>query len=388
MWRQIRSNPVPKRDGVHERATDQTEIPRNVGKVAPKQGSMDSVTPENKSGRKPNDTIEQSEVASDARDAARETANTQEKPERPTGQTTKRPALNIVGGASLPDPEAVARGGKLDQVHQLGKKPGRTAHRLREAFAGSRSALDYMRALEAQGFHLAQIDGKDALESAQRREDAEAAKLSRKPRVFEQGELVAINRYGSAYRIDAYSTGAKRAEIDEKLGGIDRGTLPTLQSAYFKARIAAIEQTAPRGIDLDQWRKRVNAARTIEAAKERGKARGLASWNSTRKQAIKGIAAAAGGVGNLAAQLLGGLAPTIESMGLSEETRAELKAEDQARREAAPCPRQLDQARRLEEAASAPRWENLATEFEKQLAADREPGLGREIGRNKGSGLQ
>jgi len=339
-------------------------------------------------------TIEKSETHSDARGAATEykADNSQEQGSRQ------------IDGAALPDPEAMAKGGKLDQVFQLGKQPGKTVSGLHEAFRESNSGLDYMEALKERGFRLAQVDGFDHMESVQRREDAEAVKGGRKPRVLEEGQLVAVNRYGSVYQINAYATGAKQSEIEAKTGGIDRGTLPNLKSAYFMARVDAIEKGAGRDADLGAWRQKVESARGMEAAKERGQARGKAEGlrqSTVFGRGREGVGRAITGIGNLAGNILGGFASEIENMGLSAEARAERKAEDKAIREAAPSARELraheqEVVKVREEGEKSSRnqavdpqtrrYADAAKSFEQFIEQEKGQDGGREITRDRGRG--
>jgi len=315
--------------------------------------------------------------------------------ERAGGRAGSEPVAS--GGSPLPDAEAVARGGQLDQAHRLGKQPGKTAKRLREAFAGCSSGLDYIEKLKAEGFRLAQVDGQDHVESVQRR-DAAAADRGRKPRLLQAGELVAVNRDGTVYAINAYATGAKKAEIAAKLGGIDRGSLPNLKAAHFMARVDGFEQAASaRGAAVEDWRKTVEVARRIEAAKERGTARGTAEGTARRRDFGRVVAVAGSvvsGIGSAALRVLDGFASMIEGLALTPEQRAERAAEDQARRAAEPSRQAIrdyeheqgyrrDQDDKTKAARDPDRNGDLAASFR---AAEREQDGGREIGRDKGGG--
>jgi hypothetical protein len=319
-------------DAAIDRTGDRAEITRGMGKDAPSQGSpLHWITPGAKFGAKLDAAIEKSEVHSDARDAAKEHQADKSQAQGP----------EQIDGAALPDPEAVAKGKKLGEVFQLGKQPGKTVTGLREAFRES-NGLDYMQALKERGFRLAQVDGLDHMESLQRREDA--VKGGRKPRELKEEQLVVVNRFGTVYQINAYSTGAKQSEIQAKTGGIDRGALPNLKSAYFLARVDAIEKGAGRDVDLGAWRKKVESARSMEAAKERGQARGKAEGlrqSTAFGRGMEGAGRAITGIGSLAGNILGGFAAEIESFGMTAEQKAERKAEHQAMQDAAPSAREI-----------------------------------------------
>jgi len=356
-------------------------------------GGIEQVTPVGKAIQF-DAAIEKSETRSVARAAA-----TEYKADSSQAQGARQ-----IDGAALPDPAAVAKGGKLDQVFQLGKQPGKTVSGLREAFRESNSGLDYMEALKERGFRLAQVDGLDHMQSVQRREDAEAVKGGRKPRVLEEGQLVAVNRYGSVYQINAYATGAKQSAIEAKTGGIDRGTLPNLKSAYFMARVDAIEKGAGRDADLGAWRQKVESARGMEAAKERGQTRGKAEGlrqSTAFGRGMGGAGRAITGIGSLAGNILGGFAAEIESFGMTTEQKAERKAEHQAMQEAAPSAREIraheQEALRVREEGQKSsrnqavdpqtrRYAEAAKQFEQFIEQEKGQDGGREISPDRGRG--
>jgi hypothetical protein len=206
------------------------------------------------------------------------------------------------------------------------------------------------------------------------------------------------------YQINAYSTGAKQAQIKAKTAGIDRGTLPNLESAYFQTRVDAIEKAAARTAErtahrdpkVTEWRKKVETERSMTAAMERGKARGRAAWNTSRDRVAAGASRIASGVGSFAASFLGGFASEIENMALTPEQKAERKAEDQARREAAPSAKELrdhehkvaverDQNQKSSERQDpkAKYYADVAKQF---AAAEQEQDGGRSISRGGGGG--
>ena len=213
----------------------------------------------------------------------------------------------------------------------------------------------------------------------------------------QEGQLVVVNRFGTVYQINAYSTGAKQSEIQAKTGGIDRGTLPNLKSAYFLARVDAIEKGAGRDVDLGAWRKKIESARSMEAAKERGQARGKAQglWQSTAfGRGMEGAGRAITGIGSLAGNILGGFAAEIESVGITAEQKAERKAEHQAMQEAAPSAREIRaheqevvKVREEREQSSrnqsvdpqTQRYADAAKSFEKFMEQEKEQDGGRDL---------
>jgi hypothetical protein len=323
-----------KLDNAMELAEERADIEQGMGKDAAKKGSpLDWVTPGLKFGAKINDLGERIERADDARAAAKDftAAGNTAKGAEPQGPEHIAP-----GAPALPDPEAVAHGGRFDQAHKLGKQPGKTAAGLRAAFRQSDNGRDYIEALKQRGFRMARVDGADQMESIQRREQAEAIKGGRKPRVFQQGELVTVNHNGTVYPINAYSTGATRSEIKAKTAGIDHGTLPNLKSAHFMARMEEFERGAAPGSDVQQWRQKVEAARNGKMAKERGAAPGSTGGES-RSSSVLGrgmedISRAMSNIGSRAANFLDGFARSLESFAMDPKARAEREAGDRAPR--------------------------------------------------------
>ena len=55
------------------------------------------------------------------------------------------------------------------------------------------------------------------------------------------------------------------------MGSLDRGTLPNMETAYFRARLAEFQRRSARDID---WQKAPTLARALKQAKDRGRRSG------------------------------------------------------------------------------------------------------------------
>lgn len=309
---------------------------------------------------------------------------------------------------SMPDPQQFAKQPSFAPVIDLGKakQPGKTVQGLREDFKRSSTGSDFMSALKERGFQMARVDEQDQLESDQRREDAKNIKGARHQPHLQQGDTVAINQYGTIYKINSYVTGAKKEEIDEKLSPIDKNALPNVRDAYFEARADAAERAAERRdpafgkmveemkrteatwrANVDQMRADAKSANNIvqwreEAANayraqsrdepffEPGKADGIAAAQAAGRESGAAQAASAptqglgrdvGGavasgsaavgkaldvVAKAATMAIEGIAKTVDSMGHSAQARAYEAAKEQAIEEAAPTRKDVAEAER------------------------------------------
>ncbi|CCD97628.1 AAA family ATPase [Bradyrhizobium sp. STM 3809] len=331
----------------------------------------------------------------------------------------------------LPDPVQFAREPSLGNVIDLGaaqKKAGKTVTALREVFKEAENGKAYVEALRERGFYLAGVDGLDARESEQRREDAKEVKGARVQPLLKEGGLVAINRYGTIYQVNAYMTGAKIADIEAKLADVDRAALPNVKDAYALARADAAERAAeaalrrdpqlgsfvrfmdqvekehgqaaqPKPVNQNQavveWRREVAEARArlthdqpfidpsqtlrSDAAREEraaamdvsrlGKAghafRGAAAAG---KQAAAGMARVLDGVAKWASAGPEFLASAFESIGLSPKHRAFNRAKEEMIREAAPSRREIAEAER-----AAAHKESVARDQEQKTQRAQDP---------------
>jgi hypothetical protein len=105
----------------------------------------------------------------------------------------------------------------------------------------------------------------EARESAEVRSQAEAEDVKRLPLKFHQGEIVAVNEYGSVYRLNERTTGAEHDQIEERTRALERsGKLPSLHEATVNATKQRDKQAAEKQAEREQRK-----AASQQAAKAR-----------------------------------------------------------------------------------------------------------------------
>lgn len=112
---------------------------------------------------------------------------------------------------------------------------GKRAGEIRLAWQLSRTDAELHEALGARGFKFGRVTAEEAY--AGERRAAFAQEVGLRPPVFRDNEIVVVDRFGSAFRIDERTTGKSRDEIDKRLAGIDAGNL-----LGIAATAAAIKQ--------------------------------------------------------------------------------------------------------------------------------------------------
>jgi hypothetical protein len=144
----------------------------------------------------------------------------------------ERQAREAAAEASKEEARAAGQGAQ-GTTRELGK----TAGDIRLAWSLTHSGPEFGAALKERGPTLARVSAEEARRSE--RVQAFAKEIGRYARRFAEGELVVVNEFGDAYRIDQRTTGASRDEIDKRLATIDATALPTMTDARIAMRDAS-----------------------------------------------------------------------------------------------------------------------------------------------------
>ena len=129
----------------------------------------------------------------------------------------------------------------------------KTAGDMRMAWSLSRDADQLTEALAMRGIGTARVTAEEAYES--QRNHAFAKEIGNRAPVYREGEIVAVNGFGSVYRFNEHTTGQLRDEIEKRLAGIDPAELMSIadtkeamreadRAAYAEARERARPATA------------------------------------------------------------------------------------------------------------------------------------------------
>jgi hypothetical protein len=125
---------------------------------------------------------------------------------------------------------------------------------MRMAWSLSRDADQLTEALAMRGIGTARVTAEEAYES--QRKNAFAKEIGNRAPVYREGEIVAVNSFGSVYRFNERTTGQLRDEIEKRLAGIDPAELMSVadtkealrdadRAAYAEARAEARERARP-----------------------------------------------------------------------------------------------------------------------------------------------
>lgn len=130
--------------------------------------------------------------------------------------------------------------------------PRRPADEIRAAFEATRgmeAAHALQEALAARGIGLASVSPEEAY--ASERQQAFAREVGRRGRTLRDGEIVAVDGKGNAYRLNERVTGEKQAETEARLAGVDRAALPDLAAAKQTMRETARIQEPVAGVTAE-----------------------------------------------------------------------------------------------------------------------------------------
>ena len=176
-----------------------------------------------------------------------------EQPEVAVGAGKDQPAAR--GRYAALQPEEHAPEAKVERP--LGKVAGA----IRTAWGLSRSATELEEALAVQGISLAQVDPEEAYASERRAAFAKATGHFRP--AWREGEIVAVDGRGTAYRLNERTTGDTRAEIEGRLAGLDHDAL--MNVADTKEAMRATSWAVVRA-DRQAKREQARPASRIEMA--------------------------------------------------------------------------------------------------------------------------
>lgn len=127
----------------------------------------------------------------------------------------------------------------------LGKMTGQ----IRMAWSLSRTGDQLEEALAVRGMTLAQVNAEEARASERRAAFAKA--IGNFLPAWREGEIVVVDGYGTAHRLNERTTGERRPEIEGRLAGIDRAALLSVTAAKEAMREAS--RITARDQDR-QWR--------------------------------------------------------------------------------------------------------------------------------------
>jgi hypothetical protein len=152
--------------------------------------------------------------------------------------------------AGVPEPS----GGTQRRPEPEDMRPlGKTAGEIRTAWTLSRSSVEQLdEALAARGMTLAAVSAEDARQSE--RAAAFAKEVGNHIPILRAGEIVVVDNHGAVSRLTERTTGDTRAEIEARLGGIDRLGLLTVANA----------QVAMREADREAWKDADRARQDME----------------------------------------------------------------------------------------------------------------------------
>lgn len=149
-----------------------------------------------------------------------------------------REFMRDVDRAKLPTEQQVKAADREGvSFHHTPEPPSnKTAAAIFEAFQKAQTPEEFAAACQEEGIFLARVTLAEARESAEVRSQAEAEGAKRLPLKLRQGEIVAVNPYGSIYRLNERTTGAEHDRIEERARALERnGKLPTLHEATASA---------------------------------------------------------------------------------------------------------------------------------------------------------
>jgi hypothetical protein len=200
-------------------------------------------------------TVETAQEMQRARQPAREAARAA----RAVAQTREATA------AATPPGQTNTRTGGPESAPPPAIKPlSKTAGDIRMAWTLSRSQEELTAGLAERGMRLARATPEEAERS--RRSAAYLRAIGKYAAEFDPFEVVVVNRFGNAVRLDQRTTGDLRAEIDKRLAMIDAASLPNVTDA----KAAVIEAEQKRKAERQQERRaeweRAQPKTKIEAA--------------------------------------------------------------------------------------------------------------------------
>lgn len=177
--------------------------------------------------------------------------------------------------AETPQQAQNSRAAERDAAAKTDRALSGAAAEIRAAWSLSRTASELEDALAARGLSLAVVAPEEAYASERRA--ALAKEAGGFAPVLREGEIVAVDGRGRAYRLNERTTGDGRGEIEGRLAGIDRAALMNVTATQEAMRAAAA------------------AAEQSERQAEREQAR-TASWIESRIAACAERAALSGAV--------------------------------------------------------------------------------------------
>ena len=124
---------------------------------------------------------------------------------------------------------------------------------MRMAWSLSRDAEQLTEALAMRGIGIARVIAEEANES--QRKSAFTKEIGNRAPLYREGEIVAVNAFGSVYRFNERTTGQLRDEIEKRLAGIYFGYPQAHEDdaeRAVRAGLAVIEAVGrlPTGRDL------------------------------------------------------------------------------------------------------------------------------------------
>ena len=205
------------------------------------------------------------------------------------------------------------------QSRDPGSSPGQALDQTRSDGARLEEAL------AVRGFAIARVTPNEAYQSE--RTSAFAKEIDNRAPVLKEGEIVAVNGFGSVYRLDERSTGQLRGEIDARLAGID--VLPSVTEAKQQQREASrTEWIEQRRDDEDKARPATAIEQKIIDCRETARLSGAQIGQGEEWKTVRGPEAFAARLEQAGLAIVRVTASDIEAL-------AELRAEENLAREIA-----------------------------------------------------
>ena len=195
---------------------------------------------------------------------------------RPASSHDRPAPANTRGQANTPS-DGRARGPQ-PEIKPLGK----TAGEIRLAWRLTATAAQFAQEIEKRGLILVHVTPEQAQES--HRKPAFAKAVGRQNRALREGFAV-VDQRGNVTRIDQRTTGDLRAEIDKRLGGIDRDALMNVNDARQVMADANKAAWQPTGTARAQRMMRLSARRPGKFARGRAASDGQQHLQGTGDRA-------------------------------------------------------------------------------------------------------
>ncbi len=235
-------------------------------------------------------------------------------------------ALKEIEIAQAEEQEAARGAREMSRAAPPADRPlNNVAGEIRLAWDLTHSGESFAAALEDRGLTLAVVSAEEA--RASERVSAFARELERYAPRFAEGELVVLDPWGGAYRLNQRTTGDTRDEIDKDLVTVDCSALLSMTDARAALRDARREEfIAERQAERPQTATETKVIDSYLTAHANGR-------SFTEALAEKGLSLARVTTGDIAQQSMASYADTLTNAPDQKAERDLLEANGLARRE-------------------------------------------------------